>query len=145
MLTACAIAACIALGEARAQAAASESVVVTGKRDNRVSSGATGMSMEIKDTPQSISTVDQQDLADFGLTGSIDALRLGTGINVEQYETNRSVFNARGFEVQFTQVDGLGLSNSWGTVVGQMDSFLFDRIEFIRGANGLLTGMGNAS
>ncbi|MEF7616634.1 TonB-dependent siderophore receptor [Aquincola sp. MAHUQ-54] len=145
LMSACAIAACIALGDAHAQTAQSDSIVVTGKRINRISSGATGLAMEIKDTPQSISTVDQQELADFGITGSIDALRLGTGINVEQYETNRAVFNSRGFEVQFTQVDGLGLSNSWGTVVGQMDTFLFERVEFIRGANGLLTGMGNAS
>ena len=123
----------------------SDSVVITGKRINRLSAGATGMAMDIKETPQSISTVDQQEMSDFGLTGSIDALRLGTGINVEQYETNRAVFNARGFEVQFTQIDGLGLSNSWGTVVGQLDTFLFERVEFIRGANGLLTGMGNAS
>lgn len=143
--TACAFAAALAIGAAQAQDASSDTVVVTGKRAHRVSTGATGLALEIKDTPQSIGTVDQQEIADFGLTGSIDALRLGTGINVEQYETNRSVFNARGFEVQFTQVDGLGLGNSWGTVVGQMDTFLFDRIEFIRGANGLLTGMGNAS
>ena len=127
------------------ETAALPTVTVTSKRSNRVSSGATGLEMDIKDTPQSITKVEQQDLADFGLTGSIDALRLGTGINVEQYETNRSVFNSRGFEVQFTQVDGLGLNNSWGTVVGQMDTFIFESIEFIRGANGLLTGMGNAS
>lgn len=152
LLSACALAACLAMVDAHAQAqaaqaadASSESVVVTGKRVNRVSSGATGMAMEIKETPQSISTVDQKDIADFGLTGSIDVLRMGTGINVEQYETNRAVFNSRGFEVQYTQIDGLGLSNSWGTVVGQMDTFLFESVEFIRGANGLLTGMGNAS
>lgn len=144
-LTLCALAAAATVSAAQAQQASSDSVVITGKRTNRLSSGATGMAMDIKETPQSISTVDQQDMTDFGLTGSIDVLRLGTGINVEQYETNRAVFNSRGFEVQFTQVDGLGLSNSWGTVVGQLDTFLFERVEFIRGANGLLTGMGNAS
>ena len=44
-----------------------------------------------------------------------------------------------------TQVDGLGMTNSFGTVVGREDTFLFERIELIRGANGLLTGVGNAS
>lgn len=146
LMTACALAACVVLGDAQAQDAATlDKVVVTGKRANRVSKGATGLPMEIKDTPQTISTIDQGEMADFGLTGSNEALGLATGINVEQYETNRATFNARGFEIQLTQVDGLGMSNSWGTVVGREDTFLFDRIELIRGANGLLTGVGNAS
>lgn len=136
--------------EAGAPAAANtptalETVVVTGKRASRISKGATGLAMGVKDTPQTISSIDREDLANFGLTGSNEALSLATGINVEQYETNRASFNARGFEVQLTQVDGLGMSNSWGTVVGREDTFLFESIELIRGANGLLTGVGNAS
>jgi len=122
-----------------------QSVVVSTRRENRVSKGATGLAMEIKDTPQSISTIDAQDMKDFGTTGSNDALRMGTGINVEQYETNRASFNSRGFDIQLTQLDGVGMANDWGTVVGQLDTFLFERIELIRGANGLLTGVGNAS
>jgi outer membrane receptor for ferric coprogen and ferric-rhodotorulic acid len=146
LMTTCAIAVSLVLGDyAHAQEAALEKVVVTGKRANRISKGATGLPMEIKDTPQSISTIDQGEMADFGLTGSNEALALATGINVEQYETNRATFNSRGFEIQLTQLDGLGMSNSWGTVVGREDTFLFEKIELIRGANGLLTGVGNAS
>lgn len=148
LMSACAAAAaCAVTGDALAQAATQqiESVVVTGKRANRISKGATGLPMALKDTPQSISTLDKDDLANFGLTGSNVALSLATGINVEQYETNRATFNARGFEVQLTQVDGVGMSNDWGTVVGRQDTYFFERIELIRGANGLLTGVGNAS
>lgn len=156
LMTACAIAACTFLENAQAQAAAAaapasaasapgQNVVVAAKRDARVSKGATGLPIEIKDTPQTISVIEAQDMKDFGATGSNDALRLGTGINVEQYETNRASFNSRGFDIQLTQLDGLGMTNDWGTVIGQLDTFLFDRIELIRGANGLLTGVGNAS
>jgi outer membrane receptor for ferric coprogen and ferric-rhodotorulic acid len=146
LLTACALAASLAIGDlAHAQDATLGKIVVTGKRANRVSKGATGLPMDVKETPQTISTIDQEDMADFGLTGSNEALGLATGINVEQYETNRATFNARGFEIQLTQVDGLGMTNSWGTVVGREDTFLFERIELIRGANGLLTGVGNSS
>lgn len=144
-LSACALAASALLGEAVAQDAGLETIVVTAKRSARVSSGATGLPLDVKETPQSISILDAQTIANFGATGSNEALRLGTGLNVEQYETNRAVFNSRGFEVQSTQIDGLGVINSWGTVVGQADTYLFDRIELIRGANGLLTGVGNAS
>jgi len=155
LLSACALAAAALTAEARAQAESPaqdkaesqrlEAIVVTGKRANRISKGATGLAMELKDTPQSISTLDKEDLTNFGLTGSNEALGLATGINVDQYETNRAVFNSRGFDIQLTQLDGLGMTNSWGTVVGREDTFLFEKIELIRGANGLLTGVGNAS
>jgi outer-membrane receptor for ferric coprogen and ferric-rhodotorulic acid len=146
LMTACALAASLTLGDyAHAQDATLDKIVVTGKRANRVSKGATGLPMDIKDTPQTISTIDQGEMADFGLTGSNEALGLATGITVQQYETNRATFNARGFDIQLTQLDGLGMTNSWGTVVGREDTFLFERIELIRGANGLLTGVGNAS
>jgi len=161
LMTACALAASLAMGgtalaqstsasatasaPSQAQDNALEKIVVTGKRANRVSKGATGLPMDIKDTPQTISSIDQDDMANFGLSGSNEALALATGINVDQYETNRATFNARGFEIQLTQVDGLGMTNAWGTVVGREDTFLFERIELIRGANGLLTGVGNSS
>ncbi|MFG6440290.1 TonB-dependent siderophore receptor [Roseateles sp. LKC17W] len=155
LLTACALAAAAALTPAHAQSqndaqpaatsASLQTVTITGKRANRVSKGATGLAMELKDTPQTISTLDKEDITNFGVSGSNEALALATGINVEQYETNRATFNARGFEIQLTQLDGLGMSNSWGTVVGREDTFLFEKIELIRGANGLLTGVGNSS
>lgn len=156
LLTACAMAAA-AMAPAHAQSqseaqpqakdanASLQTVTITGKRAKRVSKGATGLAMEVKDTPQTISTIDKEDITNFGVSGSNEALALATGINVEQYETNRATFNARGFEIQLTQLDGLGMSNSWGTVVGREDTFLFEKIELIRGANGLLTGVGNAS
>lgn len=127
------------------QAQMLQAVVVTSLRANRLSQGATGLAMEIKETPQSISTLDTQAMRDFGVVDGNKALQLVTGLNVDQYETNRATFNSRGFEIQSTQIDGLGMTNSWGTVVGQQDTFLFDKIEVIRGANGLLTGVGNAS
>lgn len=144
LMSAGALAACVALG-AQAQSSDDPRIVVTGKRAHRVSSGATGLALDLKETPQSISVIDADTLNDFGVTGSNDALWLGTGVNLDAYETNRAVFTSRGFEIQSTQVDGLGISNSWGTVLGQFDAFLFDRIELIRGANGLLTGVGNAA
>lgn len=120
-------------------------VTVQNKREFRVSKGATNLPMEIKDTPQTISTIDKESLRDFGVSNSNDALRMGTGINVEEWETNRTGYNARGFDVMLTQVDGMGMTNDWGLVEGQLDTFLFEKIELVRGANGLLTGVGNAS
>ena len=120
-------------------------VVIRTKRENRVSKGATNLPMEVKDTPQSISTIDKDTLRDFGATDSNDALRYGTGLTVDEWETNRTSYSARGFDVMLTQIDGLGMTNAWGISESQLDTFLFEKIELIRGANGLLTGVGNAS
>jgi len=120
-------------------------VTIKSKRENRVSKGATNLPMEVKDTPQSISTIDQATLRDFGATDSNDALRFGTGLTVDEWETNRTTYTARGFDIMLTQIDGLGMTNEWGIAQGQLDTYLFDKIELVRGANGLLTGVGNAS
>ena len=122
-----------------------EAVLVTAKRADRISTGATGLNLDIKDTPQSISVVTAEQMENFGADNLNDALRLATGINVEEWETNRTNYMARGFEIKNTQVDGIGLPNDWGIVTGGMDAFGYEKLEVIRGANGLLTGVGNAS
>jgi len=120
-------------------------ILVVAQRAERVSSGATNLDLAIKDTPQSISVVDAAQMRDFGASSVNDALRLATGINVESAETNRTYYMARGFDILSTQIDGVGMPNSWGIVQGAIDSFLYEKVEVIRGANGLLTGVGNAS
>ena len=122
-----------------------ENMVVTARREHRVSKGATNLPLTIKDTPQTISLIEQDAMRNFATTDVNEALRLGTGITVDAWETNRTSYSSRGFDIMLTQVDGLGMTNDWGLVVGQQDTYLFDRIELIRGANGLLTGVGNAS
>lgn len=128
-----------------AQAPELSTVVIKAKRENRVSKGATNLPMEVKDTPQSISTLDKETLRDFGATDSNDALRFGTGLTVDEWETNRTSYSSRGFDIMLTQIDGLGMTNAWGIAESQLDTYLFEKIELIRGANGLLTGVGNAS
>ncbi len=122
-----------------------EEILITGIRENRTSKGATGLELSIKGTPQSISTINRDTLDNFGADDLNVAIGLATGITVDAWETNRTNFTARGFEIKHTQIDGLGLPNDWGIVTGAMDSYGYEKLEVIRGANGLLTGIGNAS
>ncbi|QUN05232.1 TonB-dependent siderophore receptor [Shewanella yunxiaonensis] len=122
-----------------------EHISITGTRENRASSGATGLVLDIQDTPQSISVINNQTMSLFGADNINDALDLVTGVSVERWETNRTNYLSRGFEIKSTQIDGVGLPNSWGIVQGQVDTYGYERIEVIRGANGLLTGVGNSS
>jgi outer membrane receptor for ferric coprogen and ferric-rhodotorulic acid len=120
-------------------------VMVVAQRDDRVSNGATNLDLSIKDTPQSISVVSDEEMQQFGATSVNDALRLATGIQVDEWETNRTTYTSRGFDILNTQIDGVGLPNNWGISTGAFDSFGYEKVEVIRGANGLLTGVGNAA
>lgn len=122
-----------------------DAVLVVTQRANRVSNGATNLDLDIKDTPQSISVVSSTQMQQFGTDSLNEALRLATGIQVEEWETNRTNFTARGFDIANTQIDGVGLPNGWGIVTGAVDTFGYEKLEVIRGANGLLTGVGNAA
>ena len=122
-----------------------DTVMVVGQRANRVSNGATNLDLAIKETPQSISVVSSEQMTQFGADSLNEALRMATGIQVEEWETNRTTFTARGFDIANTQIDGVGLPNSWGIVTGAQDTFGYEKLEVIRGANGLLTGVGNAA
>ncbi len=133
-----------ALAASPANDAELDTVLITAQRADRVSRGATGLDLDIKDTPQSISVVTSF-MEDYGASNLNDALRLATGISVEEWETNRANYVARGFEIKNTQMDGVGLPNNWGIVTGAMDAFGYEKLEVIRGANGLLTGVGNAA
>ncbi len=122
-----------------------EKISIIGVRQDRMSKGATGLTMELNETPQSISVINTQLMEDFAANNVNDALALATGITVDKSETNRTSYRSRGFGVKSTQVDGVGLPNSWGLVTGDIESYGYQEIEVIRGANGQLTGVGNSA
>ncbi|PTN55684.1 TonB-dependent siderophore receptor [Stenotrophomonas panacihumi] len=122
-----------------------DQVRVVAQRAERVSNGATNLDLAIKDTPQSISEVTSEQMQAFGVNTVNDALRMATGIVVDEWETNRTTYTARGFDIANTQIDGIGLPNGWGIATSSTDSFAYEKLEVIRGANGLLTGVGNAA
>jgi len=134
-----------AAGGTPASATELDSVLVVTQRAERVSNGATNLDLDIKDTPQSISVVSNEQMQQFGTDSLNEALRLATGIQVDEWETNRTTFTSRGFDIENTQIDGVGLPNDWGVVTGAQDTFGYEKLEVIRGANGLLTGVGNSA
>jgi outer membrane receptor for ferric coprogen and ferric-rhodotorulic acid len=68
---------------------------------------ATPLDMSLRDTPQSVSVVTQQRIEDQGLTTVTDVVNNVIGISVNQYETNRAGFTARGFDITNLIVDGI--------------------------------------
>ena len=107
---------------------------------------ATRLDTSFRETPQSISVITRQQLEDFRILSVNDALSYATGIKVEQFETDRTEYTARGLNITNFQIDGLTTPISFsGTNYGDLDIAIYDRIEVLRGANGLITGTGNPS
>lgn len=121
-----------------------EEIVVTGSVATQ-SSSATGLTLSPRETPQSVTIVDRQRIDDFALTNVNDLLNQIVGINVEKVETDRTYFNSRGFDITNFQVDGIGLPLIWGIQFGDLDTALFESVEAIRGANAIMSGVGNPS
>jgi outer membrane receptor for ferric coprogen and ferric-rhodotorulic acid len=108
-------------------------------------SGATRLELTSRETPQSVSVATRTQMDDFGLDSANDVLGLVTGVNVEQVETDRTYYTARGFDIVNFQRDGLGLPFPYGIQDGDVDTALYERIEVLRGANGLMSATGNPS
>jgi outer membrane receptor for ferric coprogen and ferric-rhodotorulic acid len=125
-------------------AASVSAVVVEGERV-QPSAGATGLDLTPRETPQSVTIVPRARIEDFALNNVNELLAQVTGVNVEKVETDRTYFNSRGFDITNFQVDGVGLPLIWGIQFGDLDTALFERVEIVRGANGMLTGTGNPS
>jgi len=82
---------------------------------------------------------------DFNLNSVNDVLDAATGIVVEKVETDRTYYTARGFDIVNFQTDGIGIPFVYGLVDGDLDTAIYDRVDVIRGAAGLLAGTGNPS
>lgn len=112
-------------------------------------SSATGLSLTPRETPQSISVLTRARIDDQALITLDDALRNVTGIAVQKgsYVGDSGSFSARGFEISNILLDGLPTSTGAnGTFNADNDSLdIYDRVEVVRGATGLMSGAGTPS
>lgn len=132
------------LGLAQQNDTGLEEMIIIGIRDQRTGEGATGLNLSVYDTPQSVTVLDADTLGAFSLDDINSLLELATGINVDKVETDRTYYNARGFDITSMYVDGVGVPFN-DLLIGALDTAIYDKVEIIRGANGLITGIGNPS
>ncbi|WP_447595376.1 TonB-dependent siderophore receptor [Aquipseudomonas campi] len=107
---------------------------------------ATRLVLTPRETPQSISVVTRQHMNDFGLNNVDDVMRHTPGITVSAYDTDRTNYYARGFSINNFQYDGIpstarNVAYSAGNTLSDMA--IYDRVEVLKGATGLLTGAGS--
>lgn len=117
-----------------------DKITVSGKRQAREPSTTTRLPISVRETPQSISVIGVQQLQEQSLFDIDEVMRNTIGVNVSFYDTQRPLYYARGFQITDFQVDGLPTFS--GSTNQEYDTAFYDRIEVIRGANGLLSGTG---
>lgn len=137
-----------AMAQTAAEEAPGDDIVVTGEyivRD-RIDT-ATGLGLSVQETPQSVTIITAQRILDQNLATTADVLRNSVGVSVNTLDDMRNEFYARGFEIRNFQYDGIPLAWTLAGGAGETstDVSIYDRVEVVRGATGLLTGAGDPS
>ncbi|PRC93134.1 TonB-dependent siderophore receptor [Solimicrobium silvestre] len=109
------------------------------------SNTATKLDLSLRETPQSVSVTTSTKMNDFKLDNINQVLAGTTGVTVEKVETDRTYYTARGFDIINFQYDGVGVPLVFGNQNGDLDTAIYDRVEVVRGANGLMSSTGNPS
>ena len=114
----------------------------TGSYTTREMATATHMGLSMRETPQSISVVTRQRMDDMGLNSLAEVLVQSTGVTVQENDSERTNFSARGFSIGNYQIDGVAVNSGSNAL---FDTAIYDRIEIVRGATGLVSGNGDPS
>ncbi|NWJ25349.1 TonB-dependent receptor [Rhizobium sp. RM] len=120
----------------------------TGSYTTSQMSSATGLPLSIKETPQSVSVVTSQKIKDKAYTSLDQAINDVPGlVATPDFGDSRWQYYSRGSLVNSIQYDGLTNSVTTFSRDGttQDDLIIYDRVEVVRGATGLLQGTGNPS
>lgn len=115
---------------------------------NAPSTTATKLGLTARETPQSVSVITRQRMDDQNIQNLDEVARTATGITYTKIGTDRSTYYARGFEINDLQFDGIpsNISENYSMdVMSTANMALYDRVEVVRGANGLMQGTGNPS
>ncbi|GGJ96718.1 TonB-dependent siderophore receptor [Pseudomonas matsuisoli] len=106
---------------------------------------ATRLVLTPRETPQSISVVTRQQMDDFNLTSIDDVMRHTPGVSIATADSERTTYYSRGFAINNFQYDGIPMTRDAGYSAGNTlsDMAIYDRIEVLKGATGLLTGSGD--
>ncbi|MGE8445248.1 MAG: TonB-dependent siderophore receptor [Comamonas sp.] len=106
---------------------------------------ATRLVLTPRETPQSVSVVTRQVMDDFQLHSIDDVINHTPGVSIVTYDSERTEYYARGFAIQNFQYDGIPMSRNSAYSAGNTltDMSIYDRVEVLKGATGLLTGSGD--
>ncbi len=111
----------------------------------KTTTAGTKMNLAPRDVPQSFSVITQQRMKDQNLESVGDVLDNTTGVATEVIDSERTAYFSRGFYINNYTFDDIptSVSDTWNFGDASEDTAIYDRIEVVRGATGLMTGAGN--
>lgn len=133
---------------------ADESILVKAHRWDRGSytasetSASTGLPLSLRETPQTVTVMTRQVMDDQQINSLDDVLNTTPGVtSYANDNAGRTTYRARGFDITNYKIDGMQIdaSTSFGGVGSSMNMDLYDNVQIVRGANGLLGGTGDPS
>ncbi|WP_252718368.1 TonB-dependent siderophore receptor [Acinetobacter ursingii] len=101
---------------------------------------STKLNLSIRETPQTVKVYTREYLDDRGIDSFQQLLDNITGVSTTRTDERQRAY-ARGFELDYYLIDGMPSTLTLGD--GDPDLSIFDRVEVVKGANGLMTGAGN--
>ncbi|MGO2128475.1 MAG: TonB-dependent siderophore receptor [Pseudoalteromonas prydzensis] len=128
-----------------------EKLTIVGEQNSgyKVSSmsSATGLDLSHLQTPQSVIAITSEFMADQQLNSAIEAITSVTGINAREADNGKYSISARGISVTSILYDGIATTYDTRFNYGDnlTDTAIYERIEIVRGATGLMLGAGNPS
>lgn len=131
------------LQEVQVKAKAEQSTEGTGSYTARALTIGKGV-QTLRETPQSVTVITRQRLDDQNLQTVGEVLLQTTGVTAQERNFGHLTYNARGFSISNYQVDGVPRGEYGGIGIAP-DLAIFDRVEVLRGAPGLLIGNGDPS
>ncbi|WP_414902133.1 TonB-dependent siderophore receptor [Sphingomonas flavalba] len=113
----------------------------------RAMTTATKLPLSIRETPQSVTVITAQVMEDKQIEDVVDIVEHTTGLSINRYESNRGSMFSRGFKIENYLVDGIptSINEQWSAGEISTSTAIYDRVEILRGADGLMTGVGNPS
>lgn len=107
---------------------------------------ATKLPLTMRETPQAVTVITRQRMDDQAMTSINDVVKATPGLFLNfSSGPGRQSYTSRGFDIDNLMYDGIPSGYNGVSVGAQPNLAMFDRVEIVRGATGLVTGAGNPS
>lgn len=107
---------------------------------------ATKLPLTLRETPQAVTVITRQRMDDQAMTSINDVVKATPGLFLNfSSGPGREAYTSRGFDIDNLMYDGIPTGYNGVSVGAQPNLAMFDRVEIVRGATGLVTGAGNPS
>jgi len=114
----------------------------TGSYATFSTSSSTRLNLTPQETPQSVTVITRQRMDDQSLDSLPDVLDAAAGITMKplSYGTDSPQMWARGSSITNFQIDGVPVSSSMANYL--QSTAMYDRVEIVKGATGIMSGLG---